>query len=254
MEAAILPRIQEAARWIRQARHFVVLTGAGFSTPSGIPDFRSDRGLWARYDPMEVASLQAFRHHPERFYRWMRPLARDILAAEPNAAHRALARLEQAPMEVTIITQNIDQLHQRAGSRRVIEVHGSLRTMTCTACYRQVEAAPYLPSYLEDGTIPHCEVCGAILKPDVILFGEQLPLVAYEQAREAVLVCDVMLVAGSSLEVMPVAGLPMEAVSRGGRLIIVNQSPTYLDPRATVVLHADVESAIPAIVHEVLHG
>jgi len=245
--------VHRAAGLIRQARRFVVLTGAGISTPSGIPDFRSDRGLWARFDPMEVASLRAFRHHPERFFEWMRPLAAEILRAQPNAAHLALARLEQAGLEVTIVTQNIDNLHQRAGSHHVIEVHGSLKTMTCTGCYQTVDADSHLAPYLEEGAIPRCEQCDHILKPDVILFGEQLPYAAYERALEAARACDVMMIAGSSLEVMPVAGLPMYAIERGAPLIIVNQTPTYMDVRAEVVLCEDVVTAIPAIVHEVLH-
>lgn len=243
--------IRAAAGLIRAARHVVVLTGAGVSTPSGIPDFRSDGGLWSRYDPMEVASLQAFRQHPERFFAWMRPLAAGILAAEPNAAHHALARLERAGYPVTIITQNIDGLHQRAGSQQVIEVHGSLRTLTCTHCYRTEDAGPYLPPYLEQGVIPQCPHCQSVLKPDVILFGEQLPYRAFEAARDAARHCDVMLVAGSSLEVMPVAGLPMLAAQAGARLIVVNRQPTYIDDRADVVLAEDVAQAIPAIVDEV---
>jgi len=245
--------IRQAADLIRQAQRLVVLTGAGISTPSGIPDFRSDQGLWQRYDPMEVASLQAFRLHPERFFAWMRPLAVDIVRAQPNAAHRALARLEAGGIPVTIITQNIDRLHQKAGSRQVIEVHGSLDTMTCTGCYRTLAAAPFMEPYLTTGAVPHCPTCGGLLKPDVILFGEQLPYRAYEQALAAVQDCEVMLVAGSSLEVMPVAGLPMFALEHGAALILVNQHPTYLDVRARVVFHEDVASVLPAVVDEVLH-
>lgn len=243
--------LSAAAALIRRARHLTVLTGAGISTPSGIPDFRSDRGLWQRYDPLEVASLQAFRLHPERFFAWMRPLAAEIMRAQPNAAHQALAYLEQQGIPMTIITQNIDRLHQKAGSQHVIEVHGSLDTMTCTGCYHTVEAAPFMEPYLAEGAVPHCPTCGSILKPDVILFGEQLPYWAYEQALEAARTCDVMLVAGSSLEVMPVAGLPVVALERGADLIVVNQSPTYVDVRATAVFHDDVATVLPAIASEV---
>jgi len=245
--------VGRAADALRGARRAVALTGAGISTPSGIPDFRSaGSGLWERYDPMAVASLTSFRYDPEGFFRFLRPLARHILAALPNAAHVALARLEHAGRLRAVITQNIDQLHQRAGSRQVVEVHGSIRRATCIACYREVDAAPYLLAFVERGLVPRCEACGGVLKPNVVLFGEQLPRQAYDAAAARCREADVVLVAGSSLEVTPASLLPRLALDGGARLIIVNREPTYLDDRADVVLRDDLVEALPAVAAEVL--
>jgi NAD-dependent deacetylase len=239
----------------RAARHAVVLTGAGISTPSGIPDFRSaGTGLWSRDEPLEAASLHTFRTAPERFFAWFRPLATQIMTALPNPAHTALAVLEQAGRLRSVITQNIDALHQKAGSQNVVEMHGTLRTLTCGSCYQQVNSAPYLEPYVADGTLPRCPVCGGVLKPDVILFGEQLPQRAWSQAQRDAHACDLMLVAGSSLEVMPVAGLPLQALDRGAHLIIVNNTSTYLNVRADVSLLEDVALILPAIADRALHG
>ncbi|GAB4502720.1 MAG: NAD-dependent protein deacylase Cob2 [Anaerolineales bacterium] len=258
--ASFSGQIQEAiiyaADLVRRARHTVILTGAGISTPSGIPDFRSDgRGLWAKDEPLEVASQLIFRTHPEKFFAWFRPLASSILEAQPNAAHLALAQLESRGLLQTILTQNIDILHQKAGSRRVIELHGTLSTLSCTQCYRQFNSADFLDAFLRDAILPHCPVCGALLKPDVILFGEQLPQKALDFAQREARQCDLMIVAGSSLEVLPVAGLPMQAIDRGAHLIILNNSPTYLSVRADINIYADVAAVLPAIVEETLaHG
>jgi NAD-dependent deacetylase len=253
--ASIQDGIQFAAELLRNARHAVVLTGAGLSTPSGIPDFRSEgTGLWAHEEPLEVASLATFRTHPERFYAWFRPLAAQIFEAQPNAAHLELARLQEQGRLSAIVTQNIDMLHQKAGSTNIIEMHGSLATLSCTQCFQKVGSLPYLKPFAEEGTIPHCPHCGAVLKPDVILFGEQLPHQAWSGAQRASRHCDLMIVAGSSLEVLPVAGLPMNAVDRGAHLLIVNNSPTYIDVRADAVLQGDVVDLIPAIVQQALHG
>lgn len=243
-----------AADILRSSRRGVVLTGAGISTPSGIPDFRSTgSGLWTRYDPFEVASLSAFRYNPHRFYDWVRSLVEGIFAAAPNEAHFAVARLEEHGYIQTVITQNIDVLHHRAGSKNVLEVHGSLRTATCVQCYRQYEAEKFLTEFLESGEMPRCPHCKGILKPDVILFGEQLPAKTWLKAQEASKTCDVMIVAGSSLEVLPVAGLPMRALENGAHLIIINHSPTYMDVRADVVFHEDVDHVLPLIVQALLN-
>ena len=247
--------IEFAGDLVRQSKHTVVLTGAGLSTPSGIPDFRSEgTGLWSRDEPMEVASLTTFRIAPQKFFQWFRPLASQIFSAQPNPAHYALAELEKTGHIHTVITQNIDALHQKAGSLSVIEMHGSIRTMTCTQCYHQEQAAPYLSPFVERGEIPACPKCGQVMKPDVILFGEQLPQNAWFQAQREARQCDLMLVAGSSLEVLPVAGLPMQALDRGAHLIIVNHSPTYLNVRADVTIMEDVAAVIPAIAENVVHG
>ncbi len=240
--------IHHAARLIKSSKRAVVLTGAGLSTPSGVPDFRSaGSGLWTRFLPMEVASLSTFRYHPEQFYNWLRPLASHMLSAEPNPAHRALARLEQAGFIKTIITQNIDGLHHRAGSRHVLEVHGTLNTLTCIDCYRKYEASGLIEPYLREGTLPYCPYCHHLLKPDIILFEEQLPVRVWMQAQEAAKTCDLMLVAGTSLEVMPSAGLPMRAIENKAHLLIVNRTKTYVDVRAEIVISGDVADIIPQI-------
>lgn len=238
---------------IRGSRRCVVLTGAGISAPSGIPDFRSpDSGLWNLVNPFEVASLLAFRYHPERFFTWMRPFAERIVEAAPNPAHIGLARLEQAGYIKTVITQNIDRLHQRAGSADVVEVHGSLATMRCIRCYNRFDAEIYASDYLASGDIPHCPDCGGVLKPEVVLFGEQLPSEAWLRAVTLSRNCDLMIVVGTSLEVLPVAGLPMRALDNGAHLIIINHSTTYLDVRADVVFHQDLEQVLPLLADAVL--
>jgi len=247
--------VEYAAELLKKARHTVVLTGAGLSTPSGIPDFRSEgTGLWSRDEPLEVASLLTFRTRPEQFFHWFHPLASQIFNALPNPAHLALVELEKNGRLQAIITQNIDMLHHKAGSRRVIETHGTLRTLSCTQCYRSQASATYLPDFIEKGAIPHCPHCGAILKPDVILFGEQLPQKAWFEAQREARQCDLMIVIGSSLEVLPVASLPMQAIDRGAHLIIINNSATYLNVRADIVLREDVAAVIPAISKRVLHA
>ena len=247
-------KIKLAAELFRQAKHPLALTGAGISTPSGIPDFRSEgTGLWSQEEAMEVASLSTFRYNPSQFYKWFRSLADQIINAAPNAAHIALAKLGKAGFLETIITQNIDVLHQKAGSENVIEMHGTLRTLSCTQCFHQFEGSLFLEAFVEEGVIPHCLDCGAILKPDVILFGEQLPQKAWLKAQKAARNCDLMLVVGSSLEVLPVAGLPIQMLDRGGHLIILNQSPTYLNVRADIIFTQDAATLLPALAEEVLN-
>ena len=252
---SVQDRIEFAAELFRKAERAMVLTGAGISTPSGIPDFRSEgTGLWSRDEPLEVASLTTFRTNPEKFYAWFRPLASQIFNAKPNQAHFALTQLEEAGHICSVATQNIDTLHQKAGSKKVIELHGTLATLSCTQCFHQWESFPYLKPFVEKGELPHCPNCGAVLKPDVILFGEQLPQKAWFEAQRDSRACDLMVVAGSSLEVLPVAGLPIQALDRGAHLVIINNSPTYLDVRADAVIQGDVADIIPAIAEQVTHG
>jgi len=241
--------IERAAELLCHARHAVALTGAGVSTHSGIPDFRSPgSGLWEQVDPFEVASLFAFLRRPEAFFEWMRPLARQVIEAQPNPAHLALAQLEAAGFLQVLITQNIDGLHQKAGSRRVLEVHGHLREATCIRCYRVFPSERFIEAFLADGSVPRCPACGNVLKPNVILFGEQLPTLVIQEAQRHVRQCDVLLIAGSSLEVEPAADLPRLARQCGARLILVNLQPTYIDARADLVFHADVVHVLPQIV------
>ncbi len=242
------PLIALAADLWRQARSVVALTGAGISTGSGIPDFRSPQGgLWTGVNPMAVASQATFRYSPETFFAWVRPLASQIRRAEPNAAHRALAQLEAQGRLHAVITQNIDGLHRRAGSQAVFEIHGSLGTATCVRCQLVWPGADILDRFVADGGLPHCPACGGLLKPNVTLMGEELPAATLRAARQAVRQCDLMLVAGSSLEVMPAGSFPVEAVRCGARLIVVNREPTYVDEYASVVIHADVDRALPSL-------
>jgi NAD-dependent deacetylase len=249
----IIQSIELAANLIKESHCTVALTGAGISTHSGIPDFRSPgTGLWTIVQPMEVASLSAFRHDPEQFYKWFQPLAILMFTAKPNLAHLALAQLQIAGYVSTIITQNIDGLHTRAGAENVLEVHGTLDTLSCTNCYRQISASVIMEEYINNCSIPHCQVCGSVLKPDIILYEEQLPIKTWIRAEEASRNCELMLVVGTSLEVMPSAKLPIQAMDHGARLIILNNACTYMDVRADVVIRADVTEILPQILNEVL--
>lgn len=245
--------IARAGALLRSSKRAVALTGAGISTPSGIPDFRSTgSGLWQRHDPMEVASLAAFRYQPERFFAWVRPLAKAILEAEPNEAHEALARLEQAGLLTGVVTQNIDDLHSRAGSQNVHELHGHLRQATCVRCYRRFPVGRLLAEFSRTGEIPRCSECGGVLKPEVVLFGEQLPYIPVQDAKALIEDSDMLLVVGSSLEVTPAAIFPVQALNAGASMIIINHSSTYLDGRADVVFRENVARVLPDLVKEVL--
>lgn len=240
--------ISRAAQLLRRSRHAIALTGAGISTPSGIPDFRSPgTGLWESYDPMLVASIYAFRHHPEAFFDWIRPLAQALFDARPNPGHQALALLEDLGIIHAVITQNIDALHQKAGSKEVVEVHGHLRSATCLECYHREPTADLVATFLGSNSIPRCPECGGVLKPDVVLFGEQLPAAAVSAAMAHVRDADLMLIAGSSLEVLPVSELPLKVHRHGGSLIVVNLRPTSADSIADVVIHGDVAEILPSI-------
>ncbi len=217
------------ARLLHEARSAVVLTGAGISTESGIPDFRSAGGMWEKYDPMEVASMGTFLREPERFWGFHRPRIDMLSAVDPNPAHRAVAELERRGIVKAVITQNIDRLHHRAGSEDAIEVHGSLSRGTCLTCGAEVtiEELVARADAAEDG-VPRCE-CGFQLKSGVILFGEALPAEAIDAAFEAAEEADLMLVIGSSLLVAPVSQLPGVVLDNGGRLAILTEGETPYD-------------------------
>jgi len=245
-------QIALAAELLANARHAVILSGAGISTPSGIPDFRStDNGLWQKYNPFEVASLTAFRVNTNHFFEWFRPLTKQIVEAKPNKAHFAVSELEKHGIIKSVITQNIDNLHQKAGSKNVFEIHGTLNTMTCASCYTKFPSSQFLDSYLEKGKIPTCPRCQNILKPDAILFEEQLPKRVWQCIVQEINKSDLMMVIGSSLEVIPVANLPYQIISNDGKLIIINNEPTYIDSRADVVLHENVITALPAVLEKI---
>jgi NAD-dependent deacetylase len=221
------------AELVGAAQPCVVLTGAGVSTESGIPDFRSAEGMWARYDPMEYATIQAFRRDPVKVWDFYAKRLDVLRAAEPNAAHRALAALERAGFVEAVVTQNIDRLHERAGSRNLVEVHGSIRTSSCLGCGERV-LFDEVVRLLEHAPAPPCPRCGRILKPDVVMFGELLPEEPIERATQLARRAALLLVVGSTLEVWPAAGLPRETLDAGGRLAIVNRGPTAYDRDAAL--------------------
>jgi NAD-dependent deacetylase len=241
----------EAARLadlIRAAGSVVALTGAGISVPSGIPDFRSPgTGLWENVDPMEVAHIDVFRSDPERFWHFYGRRFQTLEDKQPNRAHQALAEMEQAGLLHAVITQNIDRLHARAGSRELIEVHGSIAHSSCLRCGERYPIGEVRARQTADvAGVPRCD-CGAALKPDVVLFGEFLPVDAIERAQRLALGADVMLCIGSSLEVHPVAQLPELTLSGGGKLAILTKGPTPLDSDATVRMHGDVVPELEAL-------
>ena len=241
--------VERLASLVRGRQPCVVLTGAGVSTESGIPDFRSPTGIWAQYDPLEYATIEAFLADPEKVWDFYGKRLGMLHVAQPNEGHRALAELEQRGWVQAVITQNIDLLHERAGSRALVEVHGSIRTSSCLDCGQVVPLADVL-RLLETAVAPACPRCGRILKPDVVMFGELLPPGAMERASALAAAARLLLVVGSSLEVYPVAGLPLETLAAGGSLAIVNRGPTPFDGRASVVIDAGAGETLRALAAE----
>jgi len=231
---------------LREAGSCVVLTGAGISTASGIPDFRSPTGIWAHYDPMEYATIGAFRRDPVKVWDFYARRLEVLKEAQPNPAHHALAELEQTGVVKAVVTQNIDRLHELAGTRELVEVHGSIRTSSCPGC-GEVVGFDEVVKLLGNAPAPACPRCGRILKPDVVMFGEQLPAAAIDRAFELAERTPLLLVVGSSLEVYPVAGLPQATLDAGGRLAIVNQGSTPYDGEAELVLDQDAAAVLPAV-------
>jgi NAD-dependent protein deacetylase/lipoamidase len=239
--------VSRLAELVREAGSVVALTGAGVSVPSGIPDFRSPgTGLWEKVDPMEVAHIDVFRRDPERFWSFYGDRFATLREKEPNGAHAALVALEERGLLDAVITQNIDMLHRRAGSRELIEVHGTIATSSCLDCGETVSLGEARARLAADGAMPRCD-CGQPLKPDVVLFGEMLPPGAMERAAELAAHADLLLCVGSSLEVYPVAGLPEVTLRAGGRLALVTQGPTPYDTAATVKLDGDVVAELDAL-------
>ena len=237
--------VSRLAALIRDRQPCVVLTGAGISTESGIPDFRSATGIWRDIDPVEVASIDAFRQDPARvweFYAYRLGILGEI---EPNAGHLAIASLERMALVAAVVTQNVDGLHQRAGSRDVVEVHGSLATAVCPACGRR-EQIDAVRQKLAAAPVPACDACGAVLKPGVVMFGEFLPEAAIARATALARSAALVLVVGTSLEVWPVAGLPLEA----GAFAVVNRGPTALDAQALLTIEAGAGETLSAVAAE----
>jgi NAD-dependent deacetylase len=241
--------VARLAELVREARSVVALTGAGISVPSGIPDFRSPgTGVWENVDPMEVAHIDAFRSNPARFWSFYGRRFASLRDKEPNGAHGALVELERRGHLEAVITQNIDQLHRRAGTEALVEVHGTIATSSCPACRTRFGLDDVRARLEADAEgVPRCE-CGEALKPDVVLFGELLPEDALMRAQQLTVGADLLLCVGSSLEVYPVAQLPSIALQTGARLAIVTQGPTPYDADAAVKLDGDVEAELQALV------
>jgi NAD-dependent deacetylase len=249
MTSDFVYKISQAASLIQEASYIVALSGAGISTPSGIPDFRSQKtGLWEKDDPMIVASLSSFLHRPMVFFNWLKPLAKEIYNAKPNSAHRSLAALEKIDKLKVIVTQNIDNLHQKAGSKHVIQVHGSMAEWECPLCKtRGVLSEKTIINFIDHFEIPTCESCQHLLKPGITLFEEMLPFEAWEAATNHFEMADLVIVIGSSLEVSPANQLPYIATSKGAKLIINTLSKTPMDQRADLLLPFDVVEVWPEI-------
>jgi NAD-dependent deacetylase len=239
--------VERLAELIRDSHCTVALTGAGISVPSGIPDFRSPgTGLWENVNPMEVAHIEVFRRDPKRFWSYYRPRFGMLSDKEPNAAHAALAELESRGLLDAVVTQNIDRLHHKAGSRRVIEVHGTIETSSCLDCGESYTLELVEALFDEEG-VARCDGCNGPVKPDVVLFGELLPQGAMDQAAVLAAGAELLLCVGSSLEVYPVAGLPSITRSSGGRVAILTKGPTPYDGEADVRLDGDVVDELESL-------
>jgi NAD-dependent deacetylase len=251
VEGQVATQAGRLAELIRESSCTVALTGAGISVPSGIPDFRTPgKGLWEKVDPMKVAHIDAFRSDPAGFWEFYRPRLHGLGGVEPNPAHEVLAELERRGLLEAVITQNIDTLHTRAGSERVVEVHGSIRTASCQACDSTYELARVEELFDDDG-VATCSACASLVKPDVVLFGELLPAEAMAQAEALASRAEVLLCIGSSLEVYPVAGLPSVTLAGGGALAVITQGPTPFDADATVRMDGDVVADLEAVLDRV---
>ena len=239
--------IARAAELVSAARQGVAFTGAGASAESGIPTFRGAGGLWTKYDPVKVASIDSFLRDPSAYWAVSRERGGIAIAARPNPGHTALAALEAAGHLVAIVTQNTDGLHQDSGCRRVIELHGSSRRVQCLDC-GTLESRAVVQARLGVQMPPVCRSCGGIfLKPTVVLFGERMPAAAVQEAFALAREADVMLVVGSSLVVHPAADIPLAAVRSGAHLIIINPEPTPFDSLAEVVIHGRAGEVLPEI-------
>ena len=241
--------VERAAELLSAARKGVAFTGAGASAESGIPTFRGEGGLWTKYDPVKVASIDSFLRDPSAYWAVSKERGGIALAARPNPGHYALAALEAAGNLVAIVTQNTDGLHQDSGCRRVIELHGSSRTVQCLDCGTR-EPRAVVQARLAVQMPPRCKSCGGIfLKPTVVLFGEPMPVLAVQEAFALARNADVMLVVGSSLVVHPAADIPLAAARSGAHLIIINAEPTPFDSLAELVIHGRAGEVLPEILN-----
>ncbi|TET56022.1 MAG: NAD-dependent deacylase [Dehalococcoidia bacterium] len=246
--------IERLAQFITESRSIIVFTGAGVSTESGIPDFRSPGGIWSRYDP-EDFTIQKFLSSPDsRKAFWKMSAEGSLLAeAEPNPAHYAIAELYRSGKLDCVITQNIDNLHQKAGvpGDRVLELHGNMKWVICSGCRTRFPLLETLQQIKEGIEVPDCPDCRGILKPDVVLFGEALPVVTLREATRRAQMCDLFVVIGSALLVYPAAYIPTYAISAGARLAIVNLTPTPLDHEAATVIRGRAGEIMPGVMERV---
>ena len=245
-------KIQLAAELLANSKSAIALTGAGISTESGIPDFRGDEGIWKKF-PIEIyGTLESLLKDPTKFWEMAKKIAPNIFKAKPNLGHYALAELENLGILKAVITQNIDELHQQAGSVIVYEVHGNINRFSCLGCSASyTKEQIYRKLKKEKKTGPTCDFCAAPLKPSVVLFGESLPRFEKYQSIALAQKADVMLIAGSSLSVAPVCDLPLYTLREKGKLIIVNDEPTDLDEKAEVVINHKIGRVLPLIVREI---
>jgi NAD-dependent deacetylase len=235
---------EDVAKLMIERKRCVALTGAGISAESGISTFRSSGGLWEKYDPAVYASIEVFRQDPSKYWSIRGDFIRDYDRYRPNNAHLALAELENMGILQSVVTQNIDGLHTKAGTKRVIEVHGTIREIDCLNCGKQ-----YIAPHVPEGMPPYCESCGGILKPNTVLFGEQLPPDALMNAQEESLMCNVMLVIGTSANVYPAAALPELALQNGAAIVEVNIERAF--PKVDYFLGEKAATALPKLVEEI---
>ncbi len=232
--------IGRLADLIRSSKHAIAFTGAGISTESGIPDFRSPGGLWSRYRPVTIQDFVASHEARQTFWKIRRESYADFVAARPNAGHIAIARLESTGPIAAVITQNIDELHQQAGSKRVLELHGTARHVLCLSCDKRWPAADIQKRVVAGEDVPTCDECGGWLKSATVSFGQQLPADVLAEAAHLAKSCDLFLAIGSSLTVQPAAMLPVYAHQAGAKLVIINQTETPLDDLAELIINQPI--------------
>jgi NAD-dependent deacetylase len=248
------PAIAAALQWLRDARRILVFTGAGISTESGIPDFRGPNGVWTTRDPQRYTIQRYLSEREVRVERWRDRLTSRLGEADPNAAHLAVTRLQQAGLVPVVVTQNIDGLHQKAGTANVIELHGTSAEAMCLECARRMPIDVALDRVREGDLDPHCEICGGLLKTATISFGQAMIAADMDRALEEARRCDVCLSVGSTLSVWPAAAVPVETVRNGGRLLILNDGATDLDGMATLLISGRAGTVLPALTDAILGG
>lgn len=243
---SINSQVQELNEMITGSKYFVVFTGAGISAESGIPTYRGDDGLWHKYDPSKYADIAHFQQDPSYYWHFFQEVRYPVIQkARPNKAHEVLARLQEKGTLSTIITQNIDGLHQEAGAGKVLELHGNTRRILCLNCGMDYTMASVF-KMLSTRLPPKCVACGGALKPDVVFFGESLSAAVLKAALKETEACDLFLVVGSSLVVQPAAGLPAMAKQNGAKVVIINKDPTPLDAMADLVINSYASEVLEA--------